>query len=450
MPLMPMPPMPTKWIWVSRLRKIMWRREGEHTGSAGVGSSLEAGLRLARERLSPISTRRSDVRPDAIAPGVTSRARMIGGIDENHDHRGPQIAYNRSRMSARETALALTRWFAAAQRDLPWRKTRDPYAIWVSEVMLQQTRVDTVEGYYDGFLRRFPDVESLAAADEDAVLSAWSGLGYYRRARLLHRGARHVVEALNGELPADAVDLRRIPGIGPYTAGAIASIAFDRPEPLVDGNVARVLSRFHAIEDPAGQDAKARRHWDEVAEIVQHGRPRVLTQALMELGATVCTPQRPRCEDCPLQPRCRAHALGRAADIMVTRRKASVRTERYHALLLRCGDRVLLAKRPEGGLLAGLWCPPLVPRQGRRRLPTAAAVEQLLGAGVDVRGAASRDVKHVFTHRIWHLTPCVGGWPRRPRLALEGAAWVPLGGLPVGGVPTVTKKLLGVLEDDGQ
>ena len=188
---------------------------------------------------------------------------------------------------SRQLATALEAWFRRDHRDMPWRRTRDPYAIWVSEIMLQQTRVETVERYFDAFLARFPTVGALAAADEQAVLQAWSGLGYYRRARLLHRGARHVVDRHGGTLPADAEGLRSIPGVGDYTAGAIASIAFDLPVPLVDGNVARVLSRIEAIEDPREQAATARRHWRRVAEILRHGTPRVLSQALMELGATV-------------------------------------------------------------------------------------------------------------------------------------------------------------------
>ena len=193
-------------------------------------------------------------------------------------------------------AAALAPWFHAHHRDLPWRRTRDPYAIWVSEVMLQQTRVETVLRYFDGFLTRFPSVAALAGAPLDDVLGAWSGLGYYRRARLLHQGAAAVARDHDGRMPGEAEALRTIPGIGRYTAGAIASIAFDRPEPLVDGNVARVLSRIAAIEDVAQQPATAAGHWALCAAILREGSPRILAQALMELGATVCTPRAPRCE----------------------------------------------------------------------------------------------------------------------------------------------------------
>ncbi|MGB1699586.1 MAG: A/G-specific adenine glycosylase, partial [Nannocystaceae bacterium] len=200
----------------------------------------------------------------------------------------------------------LTRWFNAGHREMPWRATRDPYAIWVSEIMLQQTRVDTVRAYYSEFLRRFPSVEALAEATEDAVLGAWSGLGYYRRARLLHAGAQDVMARFGGVLPADLAALRSIPGIGPYTAGAIAAIAFDLPAPVVDGNVARVLSRVRAVRQERAQAATARHHWETAEEVISKGSPRILAQAMMELGATVCVPVKPACGECPVRPICEA------------------------------------------------------------------------------------------------------------------------------------------------
>jgi A/G-specific adenine glycosylase len=210
----------------------------------------------------------------------------------------------------------------------------------VSEIMLQQTRVDTVERHWGRFMARFPDLASLASADEDAVLQQWSGLGYYRRARLLHRGAKHVHETLGGVLPSGAEQLREIPGVGPYTAGAIASIAFDQPAALVDGNVARVHSRLAGIEAPAEQDAKAKSHWKFVARVLGHGQPRVLAQALMELGATVCTPRSPSCLVCPVRKVCRAHASGRQDVIPAVRVKAKSPEQQLFALALRRGDRL--------------------------------------------------------------------------------------------------------------
>lgn len=351
--------------------------------------------------------------------------------------------------SVRAIARGLSRWFEQHARDLPWRHTRDPYAIWVSEIMLQQTRVDTVERHWGLFMARFPDLASLASADEDAVLQQWSGLGYYRRARLLHRGAQHVHETLGGVLPSGAEQLREIPGVGPYTAGAIASIAFDQPAALVDGNVARVHSRLAAIEEPSEQDAKAKSHWKFVARVLGHGQPRVLAQALMELGATVCTPRSPSCLVCPVLELCRARASGRQDVIPAVRVKQKSPEQRLFALALRRGDRLLLERRPESGLLAGLWSLPLFERgdgEGEQREWLEAAASERLGVTVRLDAEPGGAVKHVFTHRVWHLL----AWPARSRRAVKGDggrfAWLGPHSQPEGGVPTLTRKLLRALE----
>jgi A/G-specific adenine glycosylase len=352
--------------------------------------------------------------------------------------------------SVRTIARSLSRWFAQNARDLPWRHSRDPYAIWVSEIMLQQTRVDTVERHWGRFMDRFPDLATLASADEDAVLQQWSGLGYYRRARLLHRGAKHVHERLGGVLPSAAEQLREIPGVGPYTAGAIASIAFDQPAALVDGNVARVHSRLAKIEQPVEQDAKAKSHWRFVARVLAHGQPRVLAQALMELGATVCTPRGPSCLVCPVRTVCRAHAGGLQESIPAVRVKQKSPEQDLFAVALRRGDRVLLERRPDTGLLAGLWCLPLFERSDaalelQRDALSAAASEQL-GVAVKLEAQPGKPVKHVFTHRVWHLLP----WPARstkaPKLDATRFAWFGPDSEPEGGVPTVTRKLLQAIE----
>lgn len=351
----------------------------------------------------------------------------------------------------RAIARALGEWFPQAQRDLSWRRTRDPYAIWVSEIMLQQTRVETVETYYGSFLERFPDVGTLAAADEQAVLEAWSGLGYYRRARLLHKGARYVAGELGGRLPEDAAGLREIPGVGAYTAGAISSIAFDRPVPLVDGNVARVHSRLAAIAEPADQDAGAKHHWAFVEQVLQHGSPRVLAQALMELGATVCTPKNVRCERCPVRSHCEANARGLQTEIPAPKQKKASPEHHYYAVGVTWGSKLLLERRPEAGLLAGMWCLPLVERPVGRpveRAPTA-AVRKQLGVPVSFDDSPARAVKHVFTHRVWHLAPWACRAKKRPRTKdrTDGRvfAWIEPGERPAGGIPSVTEKLLGRL-----
>jgi A/G-specific adenine glycosylase len=307
--------------------------------------------------------------------------------------------------------------------------------------MLQQTRVETVERYYGEFLRRFPDIGTLAAADEHAVLGAWSGLGYYRRARLLHRGAQYVAGELHGAMPEDAASLRRIPGVGRYTAGAIASIAFDRPEPLVDGNVARVLSRVRGIEDPARQGADANEHWSLAAAILEHGSPRILAQALMELGATICTPRSPRCLLCPLRDPCRARAMGKQDAIPAPRKKVDQPLEVRAAIAIVSRKRLMLVRRPAEGLLAGMWCLPLVCCDARGR-PDPIALAQLLGSACEP--TMSPMVRHVFTHRIWELHPARVDVARRPAIA-EHTTWIAAGERPEGGMPSVTSKLLRAL-----
>ncbi len=346
---------------------------------------------------------------------------------------------------SRSLAAALGPWFAQAQRDMPWRRTRDPYAIWVSEIMLQQTRVETVQRYYDAFLERFPTVQELAAAEQQAVLEAWSGLGYYRRARLLHRGAQYVVEQLEGQIPARAEELRAIPGVGEYTAGAIGSIAFDRPNPLVDGNVARVLSRVERIEEPRQQVATARRHWRRVAGILRHGSPRVLAQALMELGATVCTPRSPRCLLCPVREVCGARASGQVEQIPAVRKKVASPCSSWVALGVVWRGRLLMIQRPAEGLLADMWCLPLVPAPAE---PSSVDREALnKGFAVPLRWADQTlpMVRHVFTHRTWEMHPLVARASRKPAWAeVDGdrQCLVEPGQRPPGGIPRVTEKLL--------
>jgi A/G-specific adenine glycosylase len=242
-------------------------------------------------------------------------SRVRGGVEPRARIRAvsPRLASAPAAPPAHARALsgALVRWVRRDHRDLPWRLGRDPYAIWVSEIMLQQTRVEVVVPYYERFLERFPDVEALAAAPLDDVLRAWAGLGYYRRARQLHAAAAIVARDHHGRLPADEAALRALPGIGRYTAGAIRSIAFGEPAPIVDGNVARVLSRLFALPGGPGDSVWERRLWTLAGQLVPATDPSAFNQGLMELGATVCTPRSPRCAACPLARHCRALAEGR-------------------------------------------------------------------------------------------------------------------------------------------
>jgi len=331
----------------------------------------------------------------------------------------------------------LLRWYDGAKRDLPWRKTRDPYAIWISETMLQQTRVDTVIPYYERFLARFPDVHTLATADQDDVFGEWAGLGYYSRARNLQAAARAIVDLHGGDLPEDVEGLRSLPGIGRYTAGALASIAFDRCEALVDGNVARVLTRLLGIRDDVKSPAIQARLWDEAGLLVVGERPGDLNQALMELGATVCTPRSPSCDACPWKRRCDARRVGDAESLPVKPAKKQPRSMIAAAAWLRRpdsleplrsapstqstesaestgsalsvssgprGGRILAVRRPPGGLMGGLWELPGGECQ-RGEKPVDALQRSLrttLGLELD-RIDLVGSITHAFSHRSLRL-----------------------------------------------
>ncbi|CAG0933273.1 Adenine DNA glycosylase [Planctomycetaceae bacterium] len=257
-------------------------------------------------------------------------------------------------------AARLCAWFEQHARDLPWRREPTPYRVWVSEIMLQQTQVATVVPYFERFIARFPDVQTLATASEQDVLAQWSGLGYYRRARMLHASAREIVANHGGEIPGERKALLALPGIGRYTAGAILSIAFNKPEPIVDGNVARVFARItrekHTIKGKEAQAAAWR--WADSLVGTSH-QPRVFNQALMELGATVCTPQNPRCIACPVSGGCEARQHGEQTKLPRAAKRAPLKIRRYIAWLAHDKrGRVLLVKRGPGEeslLPDGLW-----------------------------------------------------------------------------------------------
>ncbi|MBZ5640709.1 MAG: A/G-specific adenine glycosylase [Acidobacteriia bacterium] len=260
---------------------------------------------------------------------------------------------DRRRVSLRAARSALLRWYRANRRDLPWRRTRDPYAIWVSEAMLQQTQVSTVVPYYGRFLAAFPGVAELADAPEEAILAAWSGLGYYRRALALKAGAQAVVARHGGRVPSDPADLLALPGIGPYTAGAIASIAFGRPEPALDGNVRRVLSRLLARR---GRGATDERELLRTARELVRGRdPGDLNQSLMELGALVCTPRAPGCGACPVNRSCRGRASGHPERYPAPRRVPRAVPVRVAVALVRRRGKILLARRDGVTPFRGEW-----------------------------------------------------------------------------------------------
>jgi len=348
---------------------------------------------------------------------------------------------------------ALLRWYRRHRRDLPWRRTRDPYAIWISEAMLQQTRVETVVPYYDRFLRDFPDVASLAEADLDDVMRAWEGLGYYARARRLKHAAEMVMDRFDGRVPSHVDELRSLPGIGRYTAGAIASIAFDRPEPVLDGNVTRVLARLHGIRERVDQPRVVERLWQEAARLARGSSPGDLNQALMELGARVCTPKGPACEKCPIQRGCGAAESGDPEAIPRKTPRAEPRLLRAGAALLLRRGRALAVKRPAGGLLGGLWELPgtELGARGRPERAVASALEAAIGLRIESLERLGQ-VDHLFTHRRLELLVFRGS-PGAGRLRLDGYTahrWVPpagLGGLPHG---RATRKALDLALSPGK
>ena len=295
---------------------------------------------------------------------------------------------------------ALLAWYDRNARTLPWRGIHDPYRTWVSEAMLQQTRVETVLSYYSRFLSRFPDLPSLAAADEADVLKLWEGLGYYSRARNLLKGARMVMENCGGRLPADPEQLRAICGIGPYMAGAIASIAFDIPVPAVDGNVIRVVSRLYGIREDASV-LDIRRNIESIAaSLVPAERPGDHNQAVMDLGATVCVPGTPDCGRCPLTAFCDAYRAGDAAELPVLPKARKPKVIPWTVLVIRSGNRVLLRRRTEK-LLQGLWCFPMLEGHlSTQDLPAVIRSKYRLSVS-DPRPQGK--VRHVFTHQVWDM-----------------------------------------------
>jgi A/G-specific adenine glycosylase len=321
--------------------------------------------------------------------------RAPGGEAESASRRALSARAKPLLPAARRDAIRrrLVEWYRIGHRDLPWRRTRDPYRIWLSEAMLQQTRVDAVIPYYERFVARFPDLRALATADEDDVLKQWAGLGYYSRARNLKRAAEIVVREHGGALPRDADSLRALPGIGPYTVGAIRSIAFRDPAPIVDGNVTRVLARLTATARPDPRDL-----WSMAAELVPAERPDLFNQALMELGALVCTPRAPRCTDCPLTRTCAARRAGDPESYPAPRKRPRPRqVQALAGLLERDPPRaVLLFRRPARGLLAGMWELPTT--EGTDPAALIAHVRERTGL-TTCPGAELGRLRHVFTHR---------------------------------------------------
>ena len=291
-------------------------------------------------------------------------------------------------------------WYEAIKRDLPWRSGREPYHIWLSEIMLQQTRVEAVKGYYTRFLDALPSIEALASCDDDLLHKLWEGLGYYSRVRNLKKAATVIMEQHNGTFPQQYNDILALPGIGDYTAGAIASIAFGQKTPAVDGNVLRVLSRL--CNDPSPIDLpETKKKVRTILESIYPDEAGSFTQALMELGATLCGPNwKPRCEECPCKSICLGYRAGTAESLPVKSPKKEKRQEDRTVFILSCDGKYALEKRPNKGLLAGLWQFPNVPEH----LNTEEALSAVKEMGLTVR-EIHREVsrKHIFTHIVWNM-----------------------------------------------
>jgi A/G-specific adenine glycosylase len=317
-----------------------------------------------------------------------------------------------------EISDRLLPWYRQNGRKLPWRDHPDPYTVWVSESMLQQTQVKAVVPYFERWMRLFPTIRALAAASEREVLSAWEGLGYYSRARNLHRAAQIVMERYGGALPADLNSLRTLPGIGRYTAAAIASIAFGLDEATLDGNLRRVFARLYDVTEPAGSPAGERQLWELADQNLPAGQAGAYNQALMDLGATICLPRRPLCLLCPLADLCQSRALGVQESRPVRTPRRAVPTRVFAAAVVTRGGQVLLSRRPSSGLLGGLWEFPSVSVDGEPALEVCPRIE----AAYNLRlrpGPALGIVRHAYTHFkvIVHVFAC------QAELTPPGTTW---------------------------
>lgn len=297
----------------------------------------------------------------------------------------------------------LVKWYQEEHRDLPWRHTKDPYKIWVSEIMLQQTRVDTVIPYYNRFLMKYPTAESLATADEDELLKVWEGLGYYSRVRNLQSGVREVVEKYGGIVPNNRHDLQKLKGVGPYTAGAILSIAYNIPEHAVDGNVMRVLSRVAYIKEDIALP-KTRKIFEEAVEtLIDPEFPGDFNQGLMDLGAMICTPTSPKCLLCPVREYCIAFEKGEEEQLPIKTKKTKVKNERYDVLIVQNEEKKLLIEQRLGeGLLANMWQFPMI--KNEKDVDWKKELERIYS--VKISNIVEQDfyqLKHIFSHLTWDM-----------------------------------------------
>jgi A/G-specific adenine glycosylase len=353
-----------------------------------------------------------------------------------------------NRLSRRSLVAALLRWFAEHKRALPWRATRDPYRIWVSEVMLQQTQAATVIPFYERFLEQFPDIAALAAADDATLMKAWEGLGYYARARNLRAAAQVIVREHGGKLPASMETLLQLPGCGPYTAAAVASLAYDADCAAVDGNVLRVLARVYVIDADIGRPSTRQQVQQLADALVPAGRAGAFNEALMELGALVCRPKNPLCGECPIRRFCRAFQQDRVRDFPVKSRKPAVPHHEIAIGVVHRPGKVLIALRPADGLLGNLWEFPGGKRQPDETLAECCRREIKEETGLDVEvGDTFAIVLHAYTHfRITlHAFHCrYRGGRAQPRTS-QAIRWVAIDELDDYAFPKANKRIIAAL-----
>lgn len=312
-------------------------------------------------------------------------------------------------------------WFKKNRRDLPWRKSKTPYKVWVSEIMLQQTRVDTVVDYYKKYLKKFPSISSLASAPVEDVLKTWEGLGYYSRARNLHKAAVLIVNKYNRRFPNEYGRIRELPGIGEYTAGAIASIAFNQPYPAVDGNVLRVISRIFGLKKDISDNRVKKEIQGVVAELIPVSAASDFCESLMELGALICLPESPSCEVCPVKRECAANKTGRQNEIPVKKKKGKQKIIRIDVAFIKTRKGVLMRKRSSKGLLAGLWELPNV--QSRSKSEFVRKIKKESGLTLLPGGTVMR-AEHHFTHLVWKMNVIVCGMKESGNKCPRDYKWI--------------------------
>jgi len=352
-------------------------------------------------------------------------------------------------LQATKIQNALLKWFRANARDLPWRKNRTPYAVWVSEIMLQQTQVATVVPYFNRFMKRFPTVEKLAHAKQDTVLKHWEGLGYYSRGRNLHKAAKLIVSDCGGQLPDTVEELQEIPGIGRYTAGAVASIAFNKPAPILDGNVIRVLCRLFCIDTNPKDDTTKKQLWQLAETLVHTKHPGDFNEAMMELGAMVCTPQNPSCPICPLRNYCQANKTGRQNELPFKQKQAPLPHYTIVVGIVFKDGKILIDKRRQNALLGGLWEFPGGKKKKNESFKAAVAREVKEETGININvGKKLCIVKHTYSHFkiTLHAYLCEYKSGTAKPLGCDTVKWVSPNDLKKYAFPTANIRIIQVLK----